>query len=65
MSSEVVTAVKNTEPTDANYGGWDILISLPTGPSGDPAWCCVAEIQSDIGKDVVVNVLETAHLALT
>lgn len=63
MDREVVKAVRCEEPTDENYGGWDILISVPF-KDGSPGWACVAEIKSDTGKDVIVNVLETVDLVM-
>lgn len=61
---DVVTAVINAEPTDANYGGWDILISVPTGPNGEPGWACVEETKDAHLKDIIVNTLRTVHFVL-
>lgn len=34
-----VWVIRNTEPTDANYGGWDVLVKDREGV----VWACVAE----------------------
>jgi len=40
------SVVRCTEPTDANYGGWDVLVYLP-----DSTLACVAELR-DYGEAV-------------
>jgi hypothetical protein len=58
--TDVIKVVVNNEPTDANYRGWDILISVPFG-DGSPGWACVAETRDDRIRDAIVTTLHTVH----
>ena len=60
---EVIRAVICNEPDDANFGGWDILISVPN-ELGFPMWVCVAETASFPKMRTICSALESVHQAL-